>query len=79
MRSILPHFDQVSNLMVPVALSASTIVLNSARMEPTWSVLCESAGIMASACLLQGKDLPAVDYTADVYPHLAALSAGINF
>ncbi|KAB2699323.1 FAD-dependent oxidoreductase [Ochrobactrum sp. Kaboul] len=62
LRSILPVVSQVSNLIVPVAFSASTLNLNSARMEPTWGVMCESAGTLAALALDQGKDINDVPY-----------------
>lgn len=48
LRSLRPQADQASNLFVPVALSASHVAFSSVRMEPTWMVLGQSAGVAAS-------------------------------
>lgn len=47
-KSILPKREEASNLLVPVCLSASHVALSSVRVEPTWIVLGESAGIAAA-------------------------------
>lgn len=62
LRSILPHPGQASNLLVPVCASASTLVMNSLRMEFTWGVLCESAGTLAGLALAGGVDIGQVPY-----------------
>lgn len=47
-RSITPKEDECTNLLVPVALSASHIAFGSIRMEPVFMVLGQSAAIAAS-------------------------------
>jgi hypothetical protein len=47
-RAITPKAGQCVNLIVPVCLSASHIAYGSARMEPVFMVLGESAGVAAS-------------------------------
>ena len=47
-RSITPPPRSCSNLLVPVAISATHIAYGSARMEPVFFVLGESAGIAAA-------------------------------
>lgn len=48
-RSITPKKEECTNLLVPVCFSASYIAYASARMEPVFCVLGESAGIAAAA------------------------------
>ncbi|QDT02260.1 Xanthan lyase precursor [Rubripirellula lacrimiformis] len=60
-RSILPHSDQASNLLVPVALSCTHVGISSIRVEPTWMILGQSAGIaaaMAASSEVAVQDLP---------------------
>jgi hypothetical protein len=47
-RAILPKRAQCENLLVPVCLSASHVALGSIRVEPTWIVLGQSAGVAAA-------------------------------
>jgi ribulose 1,5-bisphosphate synthetase/thiazole synthase len=46
-RAIVPKKDEVTNLLVPVCLSASHIAYGSIRMEPIFMVLAQSATIAA--------------------------------
>jgi len=62
LRSILPHRGQASNLLVPVCASTSTLIMNSLRMEPTWGVLCESAGTLAGLAVGAGIGINDVPY-----------------
>ena len=50
-RSITPKPDEVTNLLVPVCLSASHIAFGSIRMEPVFMVLGQSAATAASIAL----------------------------
>ena len=62
-RSIVPKKGQASNLFVPVCFSASHISYGSARMEPVFMVLGESAGIAAKLCLDADCDVQDLPYT----------------
>ena len=47
-RAIVPKQEEVSNLLVPVSLSASHIAFGSIRMEPVFMVLGQSAATAAA-------------------------------
>jgi len=47
-RSILPEPSECTNLLVPVALSSTHVGISSIRVEPTWMILGQSAGIAAA-------------------------------
>ena len=47
-RAILPRPNECSNLLVPVALSCTHVAISSIRVEPTWMILGQSAGIAAA-------------------------------
>ncbi len=66
-RSLTPKSEECSNLLVPVALSSTHVALSSIRVEPTWMLLGQSAGIAAALSARRGdavQDLP--------YPELRA-------
>ena len=66
-RSILPKPEECTNLLVPVALSCTHVGISSIRVEPTWMILGQSAGIaaaMAASMEHQVQKLP--------YPQLKA-------
>ncbi len=47
-RSILPKPEQCDNLLVPVALSCTHVGISSLRIEGTWMIIGQSAGIAAA-------------------------------
>jgi hypothetical protein len=47
-RNLLPLTEECENLIVPVAISCTHVVLSSVRVEPTWMILGQSAGIAAA-------------------------------
>jgi len=47
-RSILPRPEQCNNLLVPVALSCTHVGISSLRIEGTWMVIGQAAGIAAA-------------------------------
>ncbi len=54
-RSLLPRPEECENLLVPVALSVTHVAYCSVRVEPTWMILGQSAGI--AAALSAGKNV----------------------
>jgi len=61
-RAILPQREEVSNLSVPVCLSASHIAFGSIRMEPVFMVLGQSAATAAALAIANQQSLHQVDY-----------------
>ena len=47
-RSIVPKRGQASNLLVPITMSASHIAFAAIRLEPTYMILGEAAGVAAA-------------------------------
>ncbi|ESQ82253.1 hypothetical protein AEAC466_18070 [Asticcacaulis sp. AC466] len=61
-RAIVPKENEASNLLVPVAVSASHIAYGSIRMEPVFMILGQSAGAAASLSLEEGVPVQAISY-----------------
>jgi hypothetical protein len=55
-RSILPKPEQCDNLLVPVALSCTHVGISSLRIEGTWMIIGQSAGV--AAALAADRDVP---------------------
>jgi len=47
-RALTPKAAECDNLLVTSALSSSRVAFNSLRVEPTWMMLGEAAGIAAA-------------------------------
>ena len=77
MKSLLPHSDECSNLVVPVALSCTHIAFGSIRMEPVFMILGQSAATLAVTALEKGIQVTDIDY-ADVRPRLLADGQVLN-
>jgi hypothetical protein len=60
-RAITPKAEECSNPLVPVCFSASYIAYASARMEPVFSVLGESAGVAAAQAVRDAVAVQAID------------------
>ncbi len=59
--SLVPKKEEIQNLVVPVAVSASHIAFGSIRMEPVFMILGQSAATAAVMAMEQGipvQDLP---------------------
>lgn len=63
-RAITPRAEECTNLLVPVALSATHVAYSSIRVEPTWMTIGQSAGIAAALAAKQGRDVQNLDYPA---------------
>lgn len=61
-RSLLPKSNEVTNLIVPVCMSASHIAYGSIRMEPVFMLLGQVAGLASVISVDQNKPLHQVDY-----------------
>lgn len=64
-RALTPREEECGNLLVPICFAASYIAYASARMEPVFCILGESAGVAAafaarSATSVQEVDVPAL-------------------
>jgi hypothetical protein len=62
-RSLTPKREEVTNLLVPVALSASHIAYGSIRMEPVFMVLGQAAAVAAGMAIDGGVPVQAIDVT----------------
>jgi hypothetical protein len=63
-RAILPKPEECENLLVPVALSCTHVGLSSIRVEPTWMILGQSAGIAAAMSAKQSIAVQKLPYPA---------------
>lgn len=61
-RSIVPKRGEVTNLLVPVCVSASHIAYGSVRMEPVFMILGQSAAIAGHLALLTGCSVQDIAY-----------------
>ena len=61
-RAIVPRRTEATNLVVPVALSASHIAYGSIRMEPVFMILGQSAATAACLAIDARCPIQAVDY-----------------
>lgn len=61
-RAITPRAENATNLLVPVALSATSVAQASIRMEPTYMTLGHSAGVAAAIALEKDIAVQAVVY-----------------
>ncbi len=61
-RAILPKPVDCSNLLVPIALSCTHVGISSIRVEPTWMILGQSAGIAAALAAQEGVSVQQLTY-----------------
>lgn len=60
-RALTPKTEECANLLVPVCISSSHIAYGSARMEPVFMVLGQSAGLAAHQSLEEKKAVQDID------------------
>ena len=63
-RAITPKASECENLLVPVALSSTHVGISSIRVEPTWMVLGQSAGIAAALSSQRSVAVQSLPYAA---------------
>ncbi|HRH95961.1 MAG TPA: FAD-dependent oxidoreductase [Prosthecobacter sp.] len=63
-RAITPKAGECENLLVPVALSCTHVGISSIRVEPTWMILGQSAGIAAALSAKQNVAVQKLPYPA---------------
>ena len=59
--AIIPKKKECKNLLVPLCMSASHIAYSSIRMEATYMVMGESAGIAAALAIKENKSVQDID------------------
>ncbi len=70
-RAILPKPAECDNLLVPVALSCTHVAISSLRIEATWMLIGQSAGIAAAMSAERDIAVQELPY-ADFKPRLLA-------
>ncbi len=61
-RSIVPRAEQCDNLLVPVALSCTHVGMSSLRIEGTWMVIGQAAGVAAALAAKQDVTVQKLEY-----------------
>jgi hypothetical protein len=77
--SIIPQAEEATNLLAPVAMSASHIAYGSIRMEPVFMILGQSAATAASIAIEKDLAVQAVDYLKDLRPLLLRDGQVLNY
>src|SRR5699024_2574063 len=61
--AIIPKENEITNILVPLCMSASHVAYSSIRMEATYMVMGEAAGIAASLAIKNNKAVQNIDRT----------------
>jgi hypothetical protein len=76
-RIMVPEKGDVTNLVVPVCLSASHVAYSTVRMEPQYMILGQASGVAAALAVREGKpiaDISIEDLQAELRKGKAVLS-----
>jgi hypothetical protein len=60
-RVMVPKTPEATNLLVPVAFSASHVAYSSLRMEPQYMIIGQAAGMAAKMAIASGKAVQEID------------------
>ena len=63
-RVMAPKRTEATNLLVPVAFSASHVAYSSLRMEPQYMIIGQAAGVAAKLAIASGKSIQEIDTNA---------------
>jgi hypothetical protein len=77
-RVMLPRRAEVTNLLVPVAFSASHVAYSSVRMEPQYMILGQAAGVAAKMAIEAHATVQEID-TSALTAKLRAQGAVLEF
>lgn len=64
--AMLPPAKDATNVLVPVAVSASHVAFQTLRLEPTWCILGQAAGVAAALTLTLPRHAPLNVHAVDV-------------
>ncbi len=60
-RSLVPRYEECTNVLVPVCLSASHVAFASVRMEVQYQMLGQAAGVAAAQAASTGRAVQSID------------------
>jgi hypothetical protein len=75
---MLPKRTETTNLLIPVAFSASHVAYSSLRMEPQYMIIGQAAGVAAKLAIVSGKAVQEID-TSALQARLKAAGAVLEY